>query len=61
MKLTEQELLKFEKDYFENKYPNLRYGQAICNLFEVSKEIEDKIYYANITLARMYIWELFGQ
>ena len=59
MKISADELVQFELDYFnKNKFPNQRYGQAVCNYFEIPEWVQNIIFYNNnTTIARDIIWQ----
>ena len=58
---TKENLINLEIEWFANKFPYERYGQAMCNRMILPKDLEDKIFYQNTTIARMYLWEHFGE
>lgn len=61
--LTIEALVEFEDQFYENPpiipfYRALRYGQALCSVFDLPKEIEDRIYYKeDVGDCRGIIWE----
>lgn len=63
MKLTKESYMKFEMDWFHGKLPNVsrqRLGQAVCNNFELPKEIEDKIFYeVETSKVQVILWSSF--
>ena len=34
--ITLHKYLDFDKDWWNNKFPNQRYGQAFCNVFNIT-------------------------
>ena len=55
--MTSLELLEFEKDYYDGKYPNQRLGQAFCNKFNITNQ--EIFYEENDKTARFLIWQEF--
>lgn len=61
--LTIEALTEFENQLYENPpiipfYGALRYGQALCSVFDLPKNIEDQIYYKeDVPYCRGIIWE----
>lgn len=59
MKITSDELVKFELEYFNvhtTKYHNLRYGQAFMNTFFPSEILSSLFYEESVDIARSYVW-----
>ena len=56
--LSTKELQQFEVEFYDNAFPNQRYGQAACNYFKLPKEIEAHIFYdEDETYCRNILWQ----
>lgn len=64
--MTAEELFEFESDWFFDSHYKLvstRYGQEVCNKFNLPSEIEDEIYYEEDTAkCRTILWKyVYGE
>jgi len=55
--MTSEQLIEFEKEYYQGKYPNERLGQAFCNKFNVTDS--DIFYEEDNKVAKLKIWQYF--
>lgn len=55
--MTAQDILDFEKEYNQGKYPHQRLGQAFCNKFNITDP--DIFYEENDKVAKLKIWQYF--
>ncbi len=60
-KFTKESYMKAEREWFKSPHGYLRFGQALCNHFDLPKEIEAKIYYEPDTKkVQVIIWSSFN-
>lgn len=60
-KFTKESYMKAEREWFKSPHGYLRFGQALCNHFDLPKEIEAKIYYESDTKkVQVIIWSSFN-
>ena len=55
--MTAQDILDFEKEYNQEKYPHQRLGQAFCNKFNITDP--DIFYEEDYSIAKLKIWQYF--
>lgn len=59
VKISSEEYLVFMKDFYANKYPNLRFGQAFLNKYYPEMKYPDLFYMQDSELAKTIIWQNF--
>jgi hypothetical protein len=60
---TKENYMEFEREWFSDPgvYKVYRFGQAVCNEFDLPKEIEDKIFYEeDFQKVQVIIWTSFN-
>lgn len=59
MELTQENLLKFERDFFAGEYKHLRFGQAASNLFYLFGNQASFLFYEeDIEKCRQILWNI---
>jgi len=58
---NKEKYMEFEREWFKCPHGYLRFGQSICGMFDMPKELEEKIYYETDTnKVQVIIWTSFN-